>query len=280
MDLTTKVETQAGIISIDHHTRTLLLGSCFTTGIGCRMVDGGMDAVVNPWGALYNPQSIIQALTCPDAEFCQWSQHVPTVTPQAADFDLLILTLGTAWVYRLKQTGRVVANCKKQPDNLFQRQRLDTADIVADYAKYIEHTALPRGQKLLFTVSPIRHKRDGLHANQLSKATLLIAVDQLATMYPDVVSYFPAYEIMMDELRDYRFYADDMLHPSPLAVSYIWQRFVDTYCNTDTQQRITQFERLNRTLNHRPTDADSPEYQALINTTKAKIKELKDELRL
>lgn len=148
-------------------------------------------------------------------------------------------------------------------------------EIVAKYSHFIEEIAIPNRQKLIFTVSPIRHRRDGMHANQLSKATLLLAIDSLQARYPDHVAYFPAYEIMMDELRDYRFYADDMLHPSTLAVEYIWQMFSTTYCNKATIQLINQFEKLNRTLAHRPLDAANPEYQALKSTTEQQIKQLK-----
>ena len=275
MEFSTKVETTAGNIGIVHTNRILLLGSCFTDNIGQRMLAGGFEATVNPWGALYNPMSILDALTRPDDEFCRWSQRVPDQQPQPESYNLLILTFGTAWVYRLRETGRIVANCKKQPATLFSRQRLAVGEIVDAYARYIDRHVMPCNQKLLLTVSPIRHQSDGMHANQLSKAILLMAADNLCNRYPDHVAYFPAYEIMMDELRDYRFYADDMLHPSPMAVEYIWQRFSATYCSKHTLALVHEFEKLNRTLAHRPLDAGNPEYQTLKSATEQRIKQLK-----
>ena len=278
MDFTTKVEIDSNGISIDHKSRLLMLGSCFTDNIGNRMAGAGFEVTVNPWGVLYNPDSIITALestVTPNPEFTEWTQKQPDTTPRLQDFAIIILTLGTSWIYRLKSTGHTVANCKKQPESLFTRMQMPIDEIVAKYSHFIEEIAIPNRQKLIFTVSPIRHRRDGMHANQLSKATLLLAIDSLQARYPDHVAYFPAYEIMMDELRDYRFYADDMLHPSTLAVEYIWQMFSTTYCNKATIQLINQFEKLNRTLAHRPLDAANPEYQALKSTTEQQIKQLK-----
>lgn len=275
VEFSTKVEINAGNIGISHTSRILLLGSCFTDNIGQRMLAGGLEATVNPWGTLYNPMSILEALTRPDDDFCRWSQRVPAEPPQPDSYNLLILTFGTAYVFRLRESGRIVANCKKQPGQLFCRQRLGVDEIVDAYSNFIDTHIVACNQKLLLTVSPIRHRSDGMHANQLSKAILLMAADILCNRYPDHVAYFPAYEIMMDELRDYRFYADDMLHPSPMAVEYIWQRFSTTYCDKHTRELICEFEKLNRTLAHRPTDAGSTEYQTLKSTTEQRIKQLK-----
>jgi hypothetical protein len=157
----------------------------------------------------------------------------------------IIVTFGTSWVY--EREGMVVANCHKLPDKEFVRRRLTVDDIVQTWQTLIEQ--MP-DKHWIFTVSPIRHIKDGLHENQISKAILLQAVDCLVSNNK-AVSYFPSYEIMLDELRDYRFYADDMLHPSSLAVDYIWQRFVDTYMTIDTQNEMRILHQLWRDRHHR-----------------------------
>ncbi len=165
---------------------------------------------------------------------------------------LLIVTFGSAYVYRLADSGRVVANCHKQDERMFRRSRVSVSDIVDEWLPLIDELRAMNPQlKVMFTVSPIRHKRDGLHANQLSKATLLLAVDELCERRPDVCLYFPAYEIMMDELRDYRFYADDMVHPSSLAVEYIWQRFSDTFFDRKTQEEAERWRKVAKRERHR-----------------------------
>lgn len=280
MELTTKVEiNKRDLPAVSHKDRILMLGSCFTDNIGNRMLNAGFNVTVNPYGALYNPISILNSLTSDTTEFRQWAQQLPSDEIDINMYNLYILTFGTSWIYRLKSTGHIVANCKKQPDKIFTRERITINDIIDIYIGFIEEIVIPKRQKVIFTVSPIRHKRDGLHDNQLSKATLLLAVDQMCTRYPKHCYYFPSYEIMLDELRDYRFYADDMLHPSPLAVDYIWQRFRETCCIKATAELAERFEKLNRTLRHRPSDADNPEYIRLIETTKKQIKQLKDAIQ-
>jgi hypothetical protein len=148
--------------------------------------------------------------------------------------------LGTAIIYRLKETGMLVANCHKQPDALFKREQLSVYDIVDQWQMLLGLLRSVNPElRVIFTVSPIRHKRDGLHINQISKGILLQAVDELlnATDAENFISYFPSYEIMLDELRDYRFYAEDMIHPSPTAVEYIWQRFQKTYMSLQTLEK-------------------------------------------
>ena len=182
---------------------------------------------------------------------------------------------GTAWVYELKETGHVVANCKKQPETLFSRRRITIDEIVEKYAQFIENAVVPNHKTILFTVSPIRHKKDGLHENQLSKSILLLAIDCLCKAYPNNCYYFPSYEIMLDELRDYRFYADDMLHPSQVAVQYIWECFQQTYFSPKTIEFIEQFEHLNRILHHQPLDASNTLHQQLVAQTIEQINQLK-----
>ena len=263
---------------LSHRNKILMLGSCFTDNIGERLTDAGFDCVVNPFGALYNPQSVYDALTDRSPEFYDWTQKpfsnedIDTVIEHA---DTYILTLGTAWIYVLNQTGKVVANCKKQPEQMFSRKRLTTAEIMTVFIHFIETKVIPAHKNVVFTVSPIRHKKDGLHENQLSKSILLLATDTLCKAYPDYCHYFPSYEIMMDELRDYRFYADDMLHPSQIAIHYIWEQFQQAFFDKKTIGFIEQFESLNRILKHQPLDATDEKYVQLVEQTKEQINQLK-----
>lgn len=278
VEFRTKVDIHNKELSLSHRHKYLLLGSCFSDSIGDKLTNAGFDSIANPFGALYNPLSIINALSARNDEFYQWTQK----SCDDLDFeqvidsaDVLILTFGTAWVYELKQTGHVVANCKKQPDALFTRRRITTNEIEEKYTEFIENTIIPNHRTVVFTVSPIRHKKDGLHENQLSKSILLLAIDSLCKTYPNNCYYFPSYEIVMDELRDYRFYADDMLHPSQVAVQYIWERFQQAYFCPKTIDFIEQFEHLNRILHHQPLDASNEAHQQLVAQTKEKINQLK-----
>ena len=278
MEFRTKVHIHNKGISLSHRYKYLLLGSCFSDSIGDKLMNAGFDCVANPFGALYNPLSIMNALSMRDDEFYRWTQK----SCDDLNFDqvihttnVFILTFGTAWVYELKETGHVVANCKKQPDTLFLRRRITIDEIIEKYAQFIENTVVPNHKTILFTVSPIRHKKDGLHENQLSKSILLLAIDSLCKAYPNNCYYFPSYEIMLDELRDYRFYTDDMLHPSQVAVQYIWECFQQTYFCPKTIEFIEQFEHLNRILHHQPLDASNTAHQQLVAQTIEQINQLK-----
>ncbi|MBP1638032.1 MAG: hypothetical protein H6Q18_821, partial [Bacteroidetes bacterium] len=177
---------------------------------------------------------------------------------------VLMITFGTAWVFEDTETGKVVSNCHKLPANRFSRYRLDVKQIVDEYIPlFISLKAINPELKIILTISPIRHWKDGVHENTLSKSTLHLAVDTLEKELPDV-HYFPAYEIMMDELRDYRFYASDMLHPSDVAVDYIWQRFSETYFSANTRNLKIELEQLRADLNHRSLHPETKEYQQFI----------------
>jgi hypothetical protein len=181
----------------------------------------------------------------------------------------IIVTFGTAWVYEYH--GEVVANCHKLPAKDFVRRRLTVEEIVQKWQPIIEQMS---DKRWIFTVSPIRHIKDGLHENQISKAVLLQAVDYL-TSNSASVSYFPSYEIMLDELRDYRFYAEDMLHPSQVAVDYIWQRFAETYFSSDTCKEMRVLHQLWRDRNHRFLHPESQEAQAFVERLNERVMSLK-----
>jgi hypothetical protein len=189
--------------------------------------------------------------------------------------DWLMLTFGTAYVYEQKETGRVVSNCHKLPESNFNRRLLSVDEIVNEYTSLIAGmTARNPNLKVLFTVSPIRHIRDGMHANQLSKSTLLLTIDRLQQLFPKQVFYFPAYEIVLDELRDYRFYADDMLHPSPLAVNYLWKCFSDSFFSAETKQVMTEVEDIRKDMAHKPFHPESEAYQRFLGQIVLKIERL------
>lgn len=264
----------------------VLMGSCFADNIGGKLQEAHFHCCVNPFGTLYNPMSVGQALkdiiagrnySATDSEIFNsesiwhsWMHHSRFSADSAESLveningsirkahehlqnsRLLIITLGSSYVYRLKEDNRIVANCHKMNEKLFDRSRLNVDDIVDEWIPLLDelHDINPQ-LKVMFTVSPIRHKRDGLHANQLSKATLLLAVDRLCELRKDLCLYFPAYEIMMDELRDYRFYADDMVHPSPLAVEYIWERFSTAFFDRKTMDKATEWRKFEATQRHR-----------------------------
>ena len=243
-----------------------MLGSCFSDEIGAQMKQRRLSVTCNPFGTLYNPLSIAQAMQMTELpEFVQhdglWHsmahhgsfsradrneaetairQSIETMQQAIQEATVVIITFGTAWVYEMKDEGfpvtgcGVVGNCHKLPERSITRRRLTAEEIVAAWQPVI---AQYPDKHWLFTVSPIRHIKDGLHENQLSKATLLLAIEELKTQHPEV-SYFPSYEILLDELRDYRFYADDLVHPSGMAVNYIWERFVTAFCSTQTQNEM------------------------------------------
>lgn len=173
---------------------------------------------------------------------CRANEAMMLTTEWLEKADMLIVTLGSSIIYRLRENGILVANCHKQPDALFVRERMNEYDITDQWMPLLQllHSVNPK-LRIVLTVSPIRHKRDGLHVNQLSKSVLLLAADDIVRQSDGIdavtplTEYFPSYEIMMDELRDYRFYAEDMIHPSPLAVEYIWERFQDTYMDSKTR---------------------------------------------
>ena len=231
----------------------LFVGSCFADSIGRRFQEGKFRATVNPYGVMYNPASILHTIQ-------RWEGSCQTA----------FLTLGTNHVYRLKETGEIVDNCEKRPQSLFTEEELT----VDECAAYLQKTiAILRKRnpevKVVLTVSPIRYRKYGYHDSQLSKATLLLATRQVAGD-----SYFPAYEIVNDELRDYRFYAEDMLHPSAQAVEYIWQRLSETYLSDAAKAFIQEWAPLKAALNHKPFNPDSEEYKAFMHKTMLKVDEL------
>jgi len=244
MKFRTIVDIPKSSFSIDPFARMLFVGSCFADNMGKKFTAEKFNTLVNPYGVMYNPASVYHTI--------QRISFVP---------DYAILTLGTNRVYILKETNEIVDNCRKQPQNLFREEQLSIEECVNYLSLAIDRLIeLNKDIKIIVTVSPIRYAKYGFHGSQLSKATLLLASQQLLERYPDRVEYFPAYEIVNDELRDYRFYAADMLHPTEQAVDYIWERFSDTYFSQSTTDFIAEWRPLKQALAHKVLDATSNDF--------------------
>ena len=244
MKFRTTVDIPQSSFSINPFARMLFVGSCFADNMGKKFTAEKFNTLVNPYGVMYNPASVYHTI--------QRISFVP---------DYAILTLGTNRVYILKASNEIVDNCRKQPQNLFREEQLSIEECVNYLSLAIDRLIeLNKDIKIIVTVSPIRYAKYGFHGSQLSKATLLLASQQLLELYPDRVEYFPAYEIVNDELRDYRFYATDMLHPTEQAVDYIWERFSDTYFSQLTADFIAEWRPLKQALAHKVLDATSNEF--------------------
>jgi hypothetical protein len=259
--------------------------------------------MINPFGVLYNPVSIANAIhrlhngrpfsrkeviRTGEEFYCTFShntefwspsedtllervnQELKQTTEHFANSKWVVISLGTAWVYRYRNTLEVVANCHKMPSQLFDRFCLSVPSVVTVLSDMVN---LNPDKQFIFTVSPLRHLKDGLHGNQLSKSTLLLAVDQVCERF-DNAHYFPAYEILLDELRDYRFYKDDMVHPSDQAVRYIWEKFVDFAIDPNEKPAMQAASELKQMLHHKPLFPDSDAYRKFEQQRNQKVTEL------
>lgn len=302
----TEIKLSPSKIKLNYHSRILFTGSCFTENIGLKMQDLKFNTLVNPFGILYNPLSINNMLQMLLAEkqFSkkdihhfneQWlsfahhgkfSHPDPTIflkklntsTQAASGFlkkaDVLIITLGTAFVYFLKETGQVAANCHKMPQKHFNRKRLSVAEITTALQPTIEALLVQNPNlHILFTVSPIRHWKDGAIDNQLSKATLIVAIHELVSKF-EPLSYFPAYELLMDDLRDYRFYEADMLHPNDTAINYIWEQFLGVYMEASAKEKMKTVAKILAAVQHRPRNSKSEAHQRFIRQQLLHIKQV------
>lgn len=259
MDFRTTVAIPKADFQIEPMEEMLFVGSCFADSIGQRFRDEKFRATVNPFGTMYNPVSVLHTI-----ERCEAAARI------------VFITLGTNHVYRLKETGQIVDNCQKRPQRLFNEERLSIGECADALQRAVDVLKARRSDvRIVFTVSPIRYAKYGYHESQLSKATLLMAIEKVAGNNPSpTVSYFPAYEIVLDELRDYRFYREDMLHPSAQAVEYIWERIGETYFSAATRQFLEEWRPLKQALAHRPFDAESKEYREFLDKTMLKVAEL------
>lgn len=272
---------------IDYASKTLFIGSCFSSNIGDLLKDRRFTVLINPFGTVYNPSSICKQMESMinnhtvitedlvevDKLFCHHDYHThfnnvdkdATVSAingtiqrsheylQKADW--IFITLGTNWVYEIKSTNKIVANCHKRPSSIFNKRLLTLNETVENLEKI--HTMLKTfnpNAKIVYTLSPVRHIKDGIEDNALSKAILKVAIhDQLTK---NGCEYFPAYEYMMDDLRDYRFYEEDLIHPNKVAIKYIWKKFIETYFSESTLTKIKEVEKIISFLAHRPVNPD------------------------
>lgn len=317
MRLTTPVHITPVQATIDYSDKILLLGSCFADNVGEKLQHHYFQTTINPFGTLYNPVSIAEAIrlakadaieclpmvewgglwhsmthhgVCSNANkgiaFQQCMASIANLRQALREASVVVITFGTAWIYEYNTqfpnvdnfSTKVVANCHKMPANWFVRRRLSVEEIVSMWQPLIN--SMPE-KHWIFTVSPIRHIKDGLHENQLSKSILLQAVDSLAakrssdmTFNEPLISYFPAYEIMIDELRDYRFYADDLVHPSPIAIEYIWQRFGETFLKSSTREEMLPLYQLWRDRHHTFLYPESDEAIAFQQRIQKRIEDL------
>jgi len=286
--------------------RILTIGSCFSDTIGHRLASAKVHTLVNPFGTIFNPLSACKLLRASAGEDVDWQQHLVEARGRWQSYDLhatlgadspvdllqliqqllrdtgvflatadvVVLTLGTAWAYRLNETDELVSNCHKVPAEKFSKELLTPDEIINTVAE--THAYLrQRNPKLRFvlTVSPVRHVKDTLPLNAVSKSVLRVACHYLSELLPDV-SYFPAYELLLDDLRDYRFYAADMLHPSTVAEDYIWERFARTYFNADFGRFRKEWEAVQQALNHRPLHVAAPEHRQFLTGTLERLEKL------
>lgn len=285
MKLTTPVQINPLDKRLTYKDSILFIGSCFADEMGRRCTERYFDTRVNPFGVLFNPCSIsdclgllegygINAEQCsfiPDdvietvGGFCSFHHHGSMARPTAQEFldnankvlsdasdfyyreGWVVVTLGTAFIYTDKESGNVVANCHKLPADRFERTMISADQVYDALSQYV---AARPDRQWIFTVSPVRHLADGLHANTLSKATLHLGIEKLVNRYPNA-HYFPAYEILMDELRDYRFYADDMMHPTQQAADYIFERFMDFALADSDRPLLKEADKVRGMMQHR-----------------------------
>ncbi len=286
---------------IDHSAKIFALGSCFAESISERLRRAKFSVMTNPFGVLFNPLSIASALerladtrafaVCDirkgkegfysfDAHssldgatqteiFANLNQAVAQGSKVLHDAEWVVLTFGTAWIY--ERDGRVVANCHKQPASEFERRRLSVAEIVERYRGLFE--GVLRDKRVILTVSPVRHIGDGLQENSVSKATLRLAVEELVAQYENAY-YFPSYEILIDDLRDYRYYADDLAHPSKMAVEYVWERFCEGVLSENARRLLPQIEQIVAAAEHRPFNPTSEAHKQFCRKMLTKIAEM------
>jgi len=292
MEFRTEVHIGPSENRISHESGILFMGSCFTENIGAKMLELRFRVDLNPFGINYNPSSLSRNIWAllngklydrkelheangrwfsfdhhsrfsdADPETCleRINERIQSSKDRLSGTNFLLLTWGTAWVYVLKETATVVSNCHKLPSDKFSRHLLTVNQVVDTYTKLFAglRSKLPE-LRIILTVSPVRHWKDGPVLNSVSKSTLLLAAHQLTEMF-SYCEYFPAYEMAMDDLRDYRFYSDDLVHPNQQMIQYIWEKFSDTYFDEKTKKLMNEIAKLTSARKHKPFDPSSQQY--------------------
>ena len=292
MKFTTPTAIPKSDFTISHEQSILLIGSCFAQNIGEKLIDNKFNVNINPFGIIYNPISVINEINriinnqlYTEKELIQFNEKwisfhhhgsfsstnkatcleqintsLNEAHNQLKQSKTIFITVGSAWVYEYPDVG-IVANCHKIPNKQFAKRLLSVKEILSAFDNVKESL---KNINIVFTVSPVRHIKDGLHENNLSKSILHLAINNLVEQN-DNYHYFPAYEIVIDELRDYRFYKDDLVHPTDLAINYIWNKFSECYFSSTTQQLNSEIKQLKAAINHRPFNFESEEHQQFIS---------------
>lgn len=296
MKLRTEFPPYTSTFSINHQDNILLVGSCFTENIGKKMQTAKFNACVNPLGIAFNPISLHKHLNFSmnkmsnlviskrndiyfhsdfHSKFNALSEesYRETIKSKAirqsdelSKANNIFITYGTAWVYEQIADQQIVNNCHKLPANNFNKKLLSVNEIVSSFKTCLENlsTTYSKNFTFVFTLSPVRHLKDGWNENQLSKSTLLLAINSICEQFPNCY-YFPAYEIMMDDLRDYRFYKADLVHPNKQAINYLWEIFQRSYFSKNTLQLIEQIEKIHRSIKHRAFNEKSVTHQHFLS---------------
>ncbi len=308
MKFRTEVFPEIYNLKISHRDSIMAIGSCFTENIGQKIKRSFFDIDINPFGVLYNPASIRESLntlinkrkfkqndlryhneqwfsyahhssfSAIEADDCleNINQRIDIAAEKLRNIKMLLITFGTSWVYKLVENKQIVSNCHKMPASDFERFILNTDTIVTDFQDLIgDLKKINPKLHIVFTISPVRHWKDGANGNQISKAILLLAVNKLCET--ENVHYFPSYELVLDDLRDYRYFNDDMLHPNNKAVEYIWEKFSDSFFDEDTQNLNIRLEKLYLASQHRPFNPESVAHKKFISSQLSKIKSIKNE---
>jgi len=292
INLSTSASIKKSEFKISHKSPVFLIGSCFTEHVGNKLLENKFDTFINPTGIIFNPISVVSALknvfdqkeylaenlSVHNEKWISFQHHgsfssynkaecltrintsIENAHQHIKKSKTIFITFGSAWVYEYESFG-VVANCHKIPNKEFAKRLLSVKEILTAFNQIKE--AL-KNFNVVFTVSPVRHVKDGLHENNLNKATLLLAINNLVEQHPNY-HYFPAYELVIDELRDYRFYKDDLVHPTELAVNYVWEKFMNCYFDSGTQSLIEAIQKIKLAANHKPFNFESKEHQLFIS---------------
>ncbi len=312
MNFRTEIKISKPDFDINFNSNIFFIGSCFSDNTGNYFKKYKFKTLINPYGVLYNPESVSNSLnyiidnkkftetdlikfngkwlsldhhsSFSDANLNTVIDKINKSTNKAHNFikqtGFLFITLGTSWVYRYNETNKIIANCHKIPAKKFTRELLTTDHIVNNYKILIKKiTEINPQIKIIFTVSPIRHLKDGLHQNQISKSILFVAINELNKIF-DNTSYFPSFEIINDDLRDYRFYKDDLTHITYFAINYIWKKISIKYFTQDTQNKINEIDKILKAVNHKPYDKNSAEYKKFISDILNKIYTFETNLKL
>jgi len=304
--LRTEIDIKPSALKISLGQSVLTMGSCFSQSIGEKMTRYKFDVLTNPFGTTYNPISIFKALISNGINSHKFlekrgmafhydfhselradnkqllekllQRRKEEVTDHLKKADWLIVTFGTAWVYELKSSGEIVNVCHKVPQSEFNKRLLGMKEMAVAMDSMVNHFKKTNPRlNMLLTVSPVRHIRDGIQENQLSKSMLRVLCDFAVTSH-DNVHYFPSYEIMVDDFRDYRFYRDDLIHPTAFAEQYIWEKFQGTYFEKETLDFIQDWKYVISAMEHRPFNPKTDEHQNFVRAQMEKIIGLSDKV--